>query len=167
MVFINRKVNLSLLILAFFFVAGCASNNTIPPSPTKLEFKLGSFDEFSGSVSYRTNDEFDKVVYVNDKAVLTASHIESVDYTASQFLPGAYDVVMELDDVGTKILAEITTNHLGQVMALIINEQVVLAATIYNPIMYGQFIISGIESLDKEKAKKLKKKIRRAMKSAD
>jgi preprotein translocase subunit SecD len=61
---------------------------------------------------------------------------------------GRHIVNFKLTDVGTKTFANITKNNIGQVMAIVLDNKVITAPSINEPILTGAGMISGHFSLD-------------------
>jgi len=146
-----------------FSIFGCSVNDRkeVDKTPAILEFRLGSFENFPDSVKYLSDDK-ERSVYLHNKSVLNSSHIKSANYSLDPIFGIEYGVRIELNETGTKLLGDITKTNINKVMAIIVNGEVVLAATIRDPIMHGRIYISGLQS--KENAERLNKNINRAIK---
>jgi preprotein translocase subunit SecD len=73
--------------------------------------------------------------------VMTGSNIETVNATVSNL--GEYQVVFKLDPEGTRIFSEYTTANVGNVLAIVLDKEVISAPQVAGPITSGQGSISG------------------------
>ncbi|WEK04895.1 MAG: hypothetical protein P0Y65_01165 [Candidatus Devosia phytovorans] len=62
---------------------------------------------------------------------------------ASRDATGMPVVNVVLDDEGRQALAEFTSEHVGKVIEILVNDTVVVAPRIMDPIVGGTFVISG------------------------
>lgn len=73
--------------------------------------------------------------------IMTGTEIKTVGVTTSQL--GEYQVAFELKPDGAREFAEFTRNHVGQVLAIVLDKQVISTPSIQNPITDGQGVITG------------------------
>ena len=74
--------------------------------------------------------------------VMTGSALKSVSVTSTQ-LTGEPEVAFELNSEGAQIFKDYTTAHVGQVLAIVLDKEVISVPTINEPITEGQGTISG------------------------
>lgn len=141
------------------FLTGCATSEKPTDTDVKpsLEFKLGSFENFDGATSYETNQQ-DVLVYLQSNSVLDASHIKSAKLGFDSNMQPMIELT--LNDQGAKLLGDISQKNLNKVMAILVDNKVVLAAFIRDPILHGGVMITGLSSVNE--AKSLHEKIDRA-----
>jgi len=78
--------------------------------------------------------------------VMTGSELSDVSVTTSQ--TGEYQVAFKLKDQGARIFADFTRAHVGDVLAIVLDKQVISTPTIQNPITDGQGVITGNYTLE-------------------
>jgi preprotein translocase subunit SecD len=64
---------------------------------------------------------------------------------------GAPEVSLEFDQTGTQLFADITKNNVGKRLAIFLDDQIVSAPNINQPILGGSAVISGSFTLDQAK----------------
>jgi len=120
-----------------------------------LEFRLVSSDSaklrdaLTGNVSegYElkyVRDEKDEAVLIKKEASLTGEAIADakVDFDQSGF--NEPTISLSLKPQGAKTFAELTQNHVGERLAIVLDGQVLSAPNIREPILTGQAEISGL-----------------------
>jgi hypothetical protein len=90
----------------------------------------------------------DSAIYHLGPAILTADDVR----TASEFVngPAASVISVELTDRGTARLRDVTTGHLGEQLAIVLDQQVVSAPSIAAPIDSGRLQIFQLPVSDAE-----------------
>lgn len=73
--------------------------------------------------------------------VMTGTGLKSVGVTTNQ--AGEYEVAFELKPEEASIFADYTANHIGTVLAIILDKEVISVPTINSPITDGQGVVSG------------------------
>ena len=106
----------------------------------------------------RTNQE---TLYV-EKAVLLDRHDLKNTHVVTDTLTKQPEIAFELSAAGQKRFAEVTRQHIGKRLAIIIDGQVCSAPVIRSEITGGKGQISG--NFTKEQARELSNKINRALK---
>ncbi|UCH60326.1 MAG: protein translocase subunit SecD [Anaerolineales bacterium] len=83
--------------------------------------------------------------------VMTGAALKTVQVTADQ-LSNEPQVAFELTPEGTQIFRDYTSSNIGQVLAIVLDKQVISAPTIRNAITDGQGVISGQFTLESANA---------------
>jgi preprotein translocase subunit SecD len=73
--------------------------------------------------------------------IMTGAAIEQVGVTRDAL--GANQVAFQLTEEGSRIFAEFTTNNVGNVLAIVLDKEIVSSPTIQNPITEGSGVITG------------------------
>ncbi|MFZ6029343.1 MAG: protein translocase subunit SecD [Chloroflexota bacterium] len=73
--------------------------------------------------------------------IMTGAHVKSAGVTTNQ--SGQYEVAFELNNEGSQIFGDFTASHTGQVLAIVLDKQIISAPTISNAILGGQGVITG------------------------
>ena len=73
--------------------------------------------------------------------VMTGADLKTVSVTQDQ--AGNYQVAFELNSEGAQIFKDYTTSHVGQILAIVLDEQVISVPRINGPIPDGQGVITG------------------------
>jgi preprotein translocase subunit SecD len=73
--------------------------------------------------------------------IMTGAAIEQVGVTRNAV--GANEVAFQLTSEGSAIFADFTTNNVGNVLAIVLDKEVVSTPTIQNPITEGSGVITG------------------------
>ena len=115
---------------------------------------LGNFSNFNGfytadTVGYRYvyyNDSA-RFEYIDTNAILSFRDIKSMKKRKGKF--GGNDLFIGLTDNGKKIFADYTTNNVGNKVAIIFDDKLLMAPTIQGSITGGEIIITGYD-LDNE-----------------
>jgi len=74
--------------------------------------------------------------------VLTGADLRSVNVTTSQ-QTGQYEVAFELSPDGAKVFATYTASHVGTILAIVVDKQVISTPSINQAIPSGNGVISG------------------------
>lgn len=74
--------------------------------------------------------------------IMTGADLKTVNVNTNQ-QTGAYVVSFELTADGTKIFKDYTTTHVGEILAIVLDKQIISAPTIQEPITDGSGQISG------------------------
>ncbi len=93
---------------------------------------------------------------VYDNLLISVSEFDSIKITsANLYDENIFALIIQLDENVTKIFEQITTNNIGERLALIINDEIIIAPYISGPITSGIFKIED----DELKVKELEKMI--------
>lgn len=140
--------------------AGCATteNHSSLAAKSLLEFRLGSSEKFSGAIDYPV-DKGRSWVYLQANKFLDASHVNDVQISFDSSMQPVIE--LSLNKIGTTILAEISRNNINKLVAILVDNRVVFAAAIRDPILQGRVMIAGFSSV--EEAKSLKSRIDQAI----
>ncbi|HZR15813.1 MAG TPA: hypothetical protein VFE51_00680 [Verrucomicrobiae bacterium] len=106
----------------------------------------------------RTNQE---TLYI-EKAVLLDGHDLKDTHVVTDTLTKQAEIAFELSAAGQKRFAEVTRQHIGKRLAIVIDGQVCSAPVIQSEITGGKGQISG--NFTQEQARELSNKINRALK---
>ena len=79
--------------------------------------------------------------------IMTGKDIKNVNVTTSQ-ASQQYQVAFELNEEGTTIFGNFTSAHIGQVLAIVLDKQVISAPRIDSAITGGRGVITGRFTLD-------------------
>lgn len=78
--------------------------------------------------------------------VLSGEYLSDVQVVKDRL--GQYQISFQLDPTGSQIFREFTTNHIGQILAILIDKRILSAPSIQNAISDGQGVITGNLSLE-------------------
>jgi preprotein translocase subunit SecD len=87
---------------------------------------------------------------------MSGSEINPVGSTTDEL--GRYQVAFELKSAGAKVFSEFTSAHVGDILAIVLDKQVISTPSIQNPITDGQGVITG--NFDLESANALSVQLR-------
>jgi preprotein translocase subunit SecD len=73
--------------------------------------------------------------------VMTGAAIQQVGVTTGAL--GTYEVAFQLTDEGTAIFRDFTTQNVGQILAIVLDKEIISAPSIQNPITEGSGVIQG------------------------
>lgn len=82
--------------------------------------------------------------------VMTGTEIKTVGVTTNEL--GEYQVAFELKSDGARIFSQFTSAHVGDVLAIVLDKQVISTPSIQNAITDGQGVITGNFNLDSANA---------------
>lgn len=99
--------------------------------------------DFSGQEIIESEEESETRVF---NTVMTGSAIKNVGVTTTP--TGDYVVAFELTPEGTQIFADYTAEHVGELLAIVLDKVVISAPQITQPIPGGQGTISGNFTID-------------------
>lgn len=88
--------------------------------------------------------------------IMTGTEINTVGVTTDEL--GRYQVAFELKSAGAKVFSEFTSAHVGDILAIVLDKQVISTPSIQNPITDGQGVITG--NFDLESANALSVQLR-------
>ena len=96
----------------------------------------------SGYMILASDEALENPVYylVKDNAELTG---ESLNDAQATIIQGKAQVNFKFDNMGAQKFAEITSNNVGKMLAIILDNKVISAPYIREPILAGQGVISG------------------------
>lgn len=138
-----------------FQVRLVADTSSETPASSRVErMTLVSVNNTNG----RTNQE---TLYV-EKAVLLDGHDLKDTHVVTDTLTKQPEIAFELSATGQKRFAEVTRQHIGKRLAIIIDGQVCSAPVIQSEITGGKGQISG--NFTQEQARELSNKINQALK---
>jgi preprotein translocase subunit SecD len=73
--------------------------------------------------------------------IMSGAEVKSAGVTTNQ--AGQYEVAFELTDAGASIFGDFTSTHVGSVLAIVLDKQVISAPNIKSAIVGGQGVITG------------------------
>jgi preprotein translocase subunit SecD len=73
--------------------------------------------------------------------VMTGADLKNIQVTTSQ--TGEYQVAFELSGDGAKIFSDFTTQHVGKILAIVLDKRIISAPRINTPITDGRGVITG------------------------
>ncbi|PSL48006.1 hypothetical protein CLV51_102866 [Chitinophaga niastensis] len=131
--YITNRLLVAILIIAGSTGSLMAQSKKKVPSGLYMVVKKSAY-AFKDSAS-------NKIVYINPAPVISVSQIEKVTTVIeAQQLPA---LSLVLDATGTRKLSKVTTRMTGKRMAVIINNHLLAAPLIREPIKGGQLMITG------------------------
>lgn len=114
-------------------------------SPEEAYFLIGTTvqTDFSATGQQTTPSDPDSQVF---NTVMTGTSIKNVGVTTD--LAGQYQVGFELDTAGGQIFKDFTTSHIGSVLAIVLDKQVISTPRIDSAITEGSGVITGRFTID-------------------
>jgi len=83
-------------------------------------------------------------------AIMTGSDLSEVGVTPGQL--GNYEISFKLTDHGAKIFSDFTSNHVGEILGIVLDNKVISTPRIENAITEGSGVIQGSFTLDSANA---------------
>jgi preprotein translocase subunit SecD len=74
-------------------------------------------------------------------AIMSGADVKTAGVTTNQ--SGQYEVAFELTDNGAQIFGDFTASHVGSILAIVLDKQVISAPNIQNAILGGKGVITG------------------------
>lgn len=110
--------------------------------PGQYMFKWGSTQEPTNWIDYQH-----RYLYLLEANYdLSGKYLDSASVRFDQM--GRPEVVLSFDSTGKRVFSRITGDHVGDHLAIVMNDQVYSAPVIRDRIQYGVATISGIDSYD-------------------
>lgn len=103
-------------------------------------FNFGSTDFTADLDTFRANDDEGRTYFIKKTPILTGDLL--VDANAT-FYEGEPAVAFKFNHVGASKFAEVTTNNIGRIFAIILDGKVITAPKINSAITGGNGVISG------------------------
>jgi preprotein translocase subunit SecD len=75
------------------------------------------------------------------RTVMTGSVLSDAQVTTSE--AGEYEVAFELNDEGAQIFRDFSSQHIGDILAIVLDKQIISAPSIQNAITEGKGVING------------------------
>ncbi len=116
---------------------GSKINTELGPAESALTSTITSTSQITSSV----------VATQTFPTVLTGADLKSVNVSTNP-QTGGYEVAFELASDGAKVFSDFTASHIGDVLAIVVDKEVVSVPTINSAIPSGQGVISGDFSAD-------------------
>jgi preprotein translocase subunit SecD len=130
---------------------------TAASSPAaEIEFRLAETAPGPGLTRFERDGQ---PLYLHPEVLIAAADIASADQQMDP-LWGSPVVSLVLTPAGRDQLARVTTDHVGQALAIVVDGSLLTAPIIREPILAGGLQISGLDSL--EQAKDLAHRLGRA-----
>ena len=117
-------------LLEFVDMSGLTPQTAAAFTGTVIQTDFGQTDE--------TDATQDEQVF---HTVMVGTALRNVSVTTDQL--GGYQVAFELKSQDAQTFADFTSQHIGDVLAIVLDKQVISAPTIQNAITDGQGVISG------------------------
>lgn len=117
-----------------------------PPEGTIIETDFGASSTDQEGETGTTPDAENQVYHT----VLTGSALQNVAVTTTP--TGEYQVAFEMNDEGAAIFGEYTTNHVGEILGIALDKQVISTPQIQTAITEGSGVISGNFTLESANA---------------
>lgn len=150
------KMKLLYLVTLIFFSSSTFASilqfRLVPPN-NKPDNDLKQYDKFPYTLEGEEGINIE--LYVEQNVQLTEKEVEKV--RAFPLKDGKYRVNLFLKDEGKKIFKELSTKHLGQRLAIIYQEKVVVAPRMDRPLSDGAVMYP--ETMDKKKAEDFAKSL--------
>lgn len=130
------------IVLGMF--ACCAAQSPAIQQPshprTKIEFRLAETAPADGLTEATTKEKGEKI-YLHKEAVVSESDIRDARVVQNQSLH-VFEIGVVFTNEGARKMAEATRNHIGRLMAILIDDQVVVAPRV-NSIVEAECQITG------------------------
>jgi preprotein translocase subunit SecD len=78
--------------------------------------------------------------------LMTGSVLKDAQVTTNE--AGEYEVAFELNEEGTQLFRDFTSQHVGDILAIVLDKQIISAPTIQNAITEGKGVINGSFTYD-------------------
>lgn len=117
-----------------------------PPEGTIIETDFGASNTNQEGETGTTPGTESQVYHT----VLTGSALRNVAVTTTP--TGQYQVAFEMNDEGAAIFADYTTNHVGEILGIALDKQVISTPQIQTAITEGSGVISGNFTLESANA---------------
>lgn len=117
-----------------------------PPEGTIIETDFGVSNTGQEGETGTTPDTQSQVYHT----VLTGSALRNVAVTTTP--TGEYQVAFEMNDEGAAIFADYTTNHVGEILGIALDKEVISTPQIQTAITEGSGVISGNFTLESANA---------------
>jgi preprotein translocase subunit SecD len=133
-----------LVLAALLALGGCAefgrtgSNPATPPPKVSIRFCLASGEAREGHAPAK--DERGEVLYVAPTALLTEADVKQASLAESQ---KRTIILLEFKPLAADRLDRETAEHLGERLAIFVDDQLVMSPTIRSRISQGKAIIDG------------------------
>ena len=105
----------------------------------------------SGELLFLDEENYDAWTFGREyEAILTGENIDTAVGTTNQDSMGntSHDVQLSMSDEGTERFADATTENMGEKIYIICNGEEVSAPIVNTPILNGQCVITGFNSLE-------------------
>jgi len=131
------------IIITFIFLVNCSSDktNSKPKNEKKTQIPLTIHLESDCNSDSLVIERNNIKEYYNKKPFITGENINLISLTSG--LVKKYDVIIEFDQIGTKIIKEVTTKNIDKKVAIIFDGELITAPLIRMPIENGKIMISG------------------------
>ncbi len=124
--------------------SGISQQEAISLLQTYVNTSLGKASSFDASQSITTTQPITASVVSTQTftTVITGADIKGVNATINE-QNGQYEVAFQLAEDGAKVFAEFTAQHIGQILAIVVDKRVISIPSINQAIPNGQGVISG------------------------
>lgn len=99
------------------------------------------FESTNGGVAEPAEGETEATPSTVYHTVMTGAAIKQVGVTTGAL--GTYEVAFQLTDEGTAIFRDYTTQNVGQILAIVLDKEIISTPSIQNPITEGSGVITG------------------------
>lgn len=137
------KIQAKMMIGLLLFVLGACSSGQKTPDRNAIasvEVRLADRESREGFTAM-TKAGTGETIYVSPEITLSNNDIMSAQAISDSEGKPAVEAVLNL--LGTQKFAIFTSNHIGEMAAVIVNGQLVSAPVIQAPIMKGRVVIAG------------------------
>ncbi len=142
----------TLIILITFLLQFqmCNNEEKLPVSKNaQISFQLAENVITEG---YEAREMDGRKIYLNPKSEITQNDIEFVIKSHNEY-DGMPIILLELDPEGTKKFADLTANNVQKMVAILVNNELLMAPVIQQEITGGKVQITG--NFNDEKVEKL------------
>jgi preprotein translocase subunit SecD len=129
-------------LLAFFVYCAATSSaiQQLSKPRSRVEFHLAETNPADGLSEATTKDKGDKI-YLHKEVIVTESDIRDAHIAPIQG-PPFFDIYFDFTDDGARKIADATKKHIGSLLAIVINDEVVVAPKV-NSTIETRGVITG------------------------
>lgn len=125
-----------------------STQQTAPLTTTQQTTPITTTQDLTSTAPISSTQGLTSTVPISQtfKTVMTGADLKTVSVTTSQ--TGQYEVAFVLTDKGAKIFGNFTAAHINDILAIVVDKQVISAPTINSAIPDGRGVITGNFSAD-------------------
>lgn len=131
---------LSILLILSLQLSTCNNEEKKPISNNaKIEFRLAEKTMYDG---YEEKEMDGEKIYLNRKVEITRNDIDFVIKSVNEYNEMPV-IMLEMNEPGTQKFATLTANNLKKMLAILVNNEVLMAPVIQEKITEGKVQITG------------------------
>ena len=138
-----------LMLSLISLIVLCCSGEQVKIEKVTVEFKAAQ-KEANDSLIAMSDMRSGDTLYVANNSIITNKDIE---FASVDDQDGHTVIELQMNNTGTKKLADYTENHIGSRVAIILDGELILAPTIRAPLTDGKAMITG--NFTKKEAEKI------------